>query len=81
LAPAIEPITSRPRDLIVAQEPPVRIVERRAREQLEIGLAVEADLLEEVVEAVPVQRQAHVLEHVRVPVLGGEAAEPEHTLL
>jgi hypothetical protein len=68
-------------DLVVGEQPPFGVVERRTGEQREVGLAVQIDLLQEVVEPVALQAQTDVLKHLRVPVLGREIAEPEQTLL
>ena len=67
-------------DLLVGQEPPARIVEWRAGEQRDVGVAVVVDLLDEVLEFVPDQRGGIALQR-RVPVVGGELGEIQELLL
>ncbi len=68
-------------DLVVAQQPPVRIVEGRTREQRHLGVAVQVDLFKVVLELVALQDQRNVLQHVRVPVLGSIFAQTQQAFL
>jgi len=56
-------------DLVVGEEPGVRVVERRAAQQAHGGFAVEKDFFDEVLELVALERDCLLLED-RVPVLG-----------
>ena len=72
---------ARLRYLLVGEQPPGLVVERRSREQRHLGVAVEEDLLQVVLELVALQGHRHILEHAGVPVLGGVLAEVEQPLL
>ena len=66
-------------DLLVGQEPPARVVERRAAQQRHAGVAVVVDLLHEVLELVAGER-GHPLQ-LRVPVLVRELGQVQQLLV
>ena len=63
-------------DLLVRQEPPVRIVERRAAQQRQAGVTVVIDLLDVVLELVLGERWRRLLQ-LGIPVLAGERGQPQ----
>ena len=66
-------------DLVVGQEVPAGVVEGRAREQRHLGVAVDEDLLDVVLELVP--GQVVFAPQLRVPVLFGVLGQIEQALL
>jgi hypothetical protein len=68
-------------DLVVGEEPPRRIVERRAAQQRQLGIAVVVDLFDIVEELVPGQTRRLFLLDLRIPVLGGEVVQAEQFLV
>src|SRR5436309_3325851 len=68
-------------DLIVRQEPRCGVVKRSTAQQGHLRVAVEVDLLEEVLELVPVELYPElILEQRSVPVLPGIFGETENVL-
>ena len=68
-------------DLIVGQEPCCRVVERSTAQQGHLGVAVEIDLLEKVVELVAIERKpVRILQQRGVPVRARIFGETENVL-
>ena len=68
-------------DLIVRQEPRCRVVERSAAQQGHLRVAVEVDLLQEVLKLVAIERYPElILQQRRVPMLPGIFDETENVL-
>ncbi len=67
--------------MIVGQNPHIRIVEGCTAQQPHLGVAVEKDLFEKILELVPAQLEADLIEHGGVPVLRRELTEAEDTLI
>ncbi len=67
--------------LLVGQEPPGRIVERRAAQQRQAGIAVVKDLLHVILELVAGERGDTLLLHLRVPVLARELGQAQELLV
>jgi hypothetical protein len=68
-------------DLFVGQEPPARVVERRATQERQVGVAVVVDLFHIVLELVAGERGDALLLHLRVPVLARELAQAQEFLV
>ncbi len=67
--------------LRVGQEPPGRIVERRAAQQGQAGVAVVVDLLDVVLELVAGERRHALRLHLGVPVLARELGQAQKLLV
>ena len=68
-------------DLLVGQEPPARIVERRAAQERHVGVTVVVDLFHIVLELVAGERGDALLLHLRVPVLARKIRQPQELLV
>src|SRR5262245_4246779 len=68
-------------DLLVGQEPPGWIIEWRAAQQRQAGVAVVVDLLDVVLELVPGERRGALFLHLWVPVLARESGEAQQLLV
>src|SRR5262245_54867466 len=68
-------------DLLVGQEPPGWIIEWRAAQQGQTGVAVVVDLLDVVLELVAGERRDALFLHLRVPVLACESSEAQELLV
>ncbi len=60
-------------ELVVVQEPLLGIVRRSAREQPDVGFALEVDLANEALELEEPQRQVLLALQIRIPFEGGPA--------
>src|SRR5215472_10533611 len=68
-------------DLLVGQEPPGWIIEWRAAQQRQAGVAVVVDLLDVVLELVPGERRDALFLHLWIPVLARESGEAQQLLV
>ena len=68
-------------DLLVGQKPPARVVERRAAQERDVGVAVVVDLLHIILEFVAGKRGDAFLLHPRVPVLARKVRKPKQLLV
>src|SRR4030095_2004464 len=68
-------------DLLVGQEPPGWIIEWRAAQQRQTGVAVVVDLLHVVLELVAGERRHALFLHLRVPVLTCESGKAQKLLV
>ena len=68
-------------DLFVGQKPPARVIERRAAQERDVGVAVVVDLLHIILEFVAGKRGDAFLLHPRVPVLARKVRKPKQLLV
>src|SRR5262245_12913424 len=69
------------RALTIGQEPPGWIIERRAAQQRQAGVAVVIDLLDVALELIPGERRDALFLHLRAPVLASESGEAQELLV
>jgi hypothetical protein len=68
-------------DLLVGQKPPAWVIERRATQERQIGVAVVVDLFHIVLELVAGERGDALLLHLRVPVLARKIRQTQQLLV
>jgi len=71
---------ARPRDLLVGEKPPGRVVEWRTTQKRQVGVAIVVNFLDVVLEFVSDQRRVISLQ-LRVPVLGRKLSEAQKFLM